>query len=198
MVNGSKMLISEFARITGLSSDSVRFYVRLGLLEPEIGTKGGRHPYKVFTAAHVEIARIIRMAQSLGFSLKEISALGAEHRSGKMTRERSAEIMSEQLGRLEEKAAHLNAMTAYLRAKVDWLRHDDGTPEPRFSDHPIMKGPRPPNIGTTDKDDVGLAKSGTNMTATDAKSDARPARSARTGSKSKATKRPTAVASAGR
>nr|WP_321985396.1 MerR family transcriptional regulator [uncultured Lichenicoccus sp.] len=129
------MLISEFARRTGLSSDTVRFYVRLGLLEPATGSKGGRNPYQVFTAEHVEIARIIRMAQSMGFSLKEISALGAEHRSGKMTRERSAEIMTRQLARLEQQAAHLNAMTAYLRAKVDWLRHDDGKPEPRFSDY---------------------------------------------------------------
>ncbi len=52
------------------------------------------------------------MVQSMGSSLKELSALGEEHRSGKMTRERSAEIMTQQLARLEQQAAHLNAMTA--------------------------------------------------------------------------------------
>jgi MerR family transcriptional regulator, copper efflux regulator len=129
------MQISEFARATGLSTDTVRFYVRLGLLQPEIGTKGGRNPYQVFTPEHVEVARIIRLAQSLGFSLKEIAAVGEEHRAGQMTRERSADIMSQQLARLEEKAAHLHAMTAYLRAKIDWLRQDDGRPEPQFADY---------------------------------------------------------------
>ena len=92
---------------------------------------------------HVEIAWIIRVAQSMGFSLKEISAMGAEHRTGKMTRERCAEIMTRQLARPEQQAAHLNAMTAYLRAKVEWLRHDDGKPEPGFSDYagPATSGP---------------------------------------------------------
>ncbi|WP_227307383.1 MerR family transcriptional regulator [Acidisoma cellulosilyticum] len=135
MVKEPVMLISEFARTTGLSTDTVRFYVRLGLLVPETSTKGGRNPYQVFTAELVDVARIIRLAQSLGFSLKEIAALGEEHRAGQMTRQRSAEIMSQQLARLEEKAAHLNAMTAYLRAKIDWLRQEDDRPEPRFSDY---------------------------------------------------------------
>ncbi len=34
------MLISEFARTSGLSRDTVRFYVRLGLLRPETNGKG--------------------------------------------------------------------------------------------------------------------------------------------------------------
>jgi MerR family transcriptional regulator, copper efflux regulator len=35
------MLISEFARAAGLSRDTVRFYVRRGLLAPLAGNKGG-------------------------------------------------------------------------------------------------------------------------------------------------------------
>ncbi len=43
------MLISEFARATGLSRDTVRFYVRLGLLQTQATEKrGGRRPYQVF------------------------------------------------------------------------------------------------------------------------------------------------------
>jgi MerR family copper efflux transcriptional regulator len=68
------MLISEFARATGLTRDTVRFYVRRGLLTPATNAKGGRHPYQSFTAADVQAAKIIRSAQSLGMSLKEIAA----------------------------------------------------------------------------------------------------------------------------
>ncbi len=64
------MLISEFARATRLSTDTVRFYIRRGLLVPENNGKGGRNPYQIFTAEHVQTARLIRMAQSLGMSLK--------------------------------------------------------------------------------------------------------------------------------
>jgi len=34
------MLISEFARVTGLTRDTVRFYARLGLLQPPTNVKG--------------------------------------------------------------------------------------------------------------------------------------------------------------
>ena len=127
------MLISEFAKVTGLSADTVRFYIRRGLLDPETGSKGGRNPYQIFTDEHVRTARLIRMAQSLGMSLKEISAIGEEHRKGLITRERSIELMEMQLARLEAKKAELDAMGNYLRAKLAWLYAGEQGPEPEFS-----------------------------------------------------------------
>jgi DNA-binding transcriptional MerR regulator len=127
------MLISEFAKATGLSADTVRFYIRRGLLAPEVGAKGGRNPYQIFTEEHVRAARMIRMAQSLGMSLKEISAISEEHRKGLITRERSIELMEIQLGRLDAKKAELDAMGNYLRAKLAWLYGGEQGPEPQFS-----------------------------------------------------------------
>jgi len=127
------MLISEFAKVTGLSPDTVRFYIKRGLLEPETSQKGGRNPYQIFDEEHVRAARLIRMAQSLGMSLKEISAISEEHRKGLITRERSIEIMALQLARLEQKQAELDAMAGYLRAKLGWLRGGETGPEPEFS-----------------------------------------------------------------
>jgi MerR family transcriptional regulator, copper efflux regulator len=134
------MLISEFSRATGLSADTVRFYVRRGLLKPETGSKGGSKPYQVFTAEHVRVARTIRMAQSLGFSLREITALNDEYRAGAMTESRGAEILRKQLGRLEEKAAHVNAMADYIRAKLAWLETGSHGPEPDFGDYESRNG----------------------------------------------------------
>ncbi|MGO1078167.1 MerR family transcriptional regulator [Inquilinus sp. CA228] len=127
------MLISEFARATRLPVDTVRFYVRRGLLAPETNGKGGRNPYQIFTAEHVREARLIRMAQSLGMSLKEIAAIGQENRRGGITRERSIELMAEQLARVERKAAELAAMAGYLRAKLAWLKGGEQGLEPDFS-----------------------------------------------------------------
>jgi len=50
------MLISEFARVTRLTRDTVRFYARLGLLQPQTNGKGGRHPYSVFTDKDIQAA----------------------------------------------------------------------------------------------------------------------------------------------
>lgn len=126
------MLISEFARRAGMSTDTVRYYVRLGLLRPEASSKGGARPYQVFDAEHLLAARIIRTAQSLGMSLKEVNAISQARRSGRMTRDASVQVLRAQLGRLEAKAAELAAMKAYLEAKVGWLAGGETGAPPEF------------------------------------------------------------------
>ena len=116
------MLISDFAQRAGLTPDTVRFYVRLGLLRPETGAKGGARPYQLFTAEHLRAAKVIRTAQSLGMSLKDIAAISEERRAGRMTRDRSVAFLAQQLERLETKATELSAMQRYLHAKIDWLK----------------------------------------------------------------------------
>lgn len=128
------MLISEFARRARLSTDTVRFYVRKGLLAPGTGVKGGSNPYQIFSDQDLEAARTIRMAQGLGFSLREIASLAAEYNAGRMTPERSLELMRNQLARLEEKAAQIDTMVTYTRAKVAWLEGGQYGAEPTFGE----------------------------------------------------------------
>jgi MerR family transcriptional regulator, copper efflux regulator len=135
MVKALPMLISEFSHATGLTPDTIRFYVRRGLLKPQTGSKGGSKPYQIFTAEHVQTARTIRMAQSLGFSLREIAALSEEYEAGSMPPSRGAEILRGQLVRLEEKAKHANAMIGYIRAKLGWMDAGSKGPEPNFADY---------------------------------------------------------------
>jgi MerR family transcriptional regulator, copper efflux regulator len=138
------MLISAFARACGLSRDTVRFYVRRGLLAPLAGNKGGSNPYQIFTAEHVQMARTIRMAQSLGFSLREIATLKVEYDGKRMSASRGAEILRWQLTRLEEKAAHVDAMMRYIRAKLAWVDAGGKGPEPNFTDYEGNAGAREP------------------------------------------------------
>ena len=129
------MLISEFARATGLTRDTVRFYARLGLLQPKTNGKGGRHPYSVFTDKDIQATEVIRISQSLGMSLKEIAAFTEERRKGRLTNERRAEIMSAQLISLEAKATELEVMISYVRAKIHWLKGNHQAPEPDFGNY---------------------------------------------------------------
>jgi MerR family transcriptional regulator, copper efflux regulator len=129
------MLISDFARLTGLTRDAVRFYSRLGLLRPQTNGKGGRHPYSVFTDKDVRAVDIIRISQSLGMSLKEIAAFNEERREGHLTCERRVEIMSAQLVRLEAKATELEMMKSYVRAKIDWLTRGKQGQQPDFGSY---------------------------------------------------------------
>jgi MerR family copper efflux transcriptional regulator len=139
------MLISDFARVTGLTRDTVRFYARLGLLRPQTNGKGGRHPYSVFTDKDVRAAEAIRISQSLGMSLKEIAAFNEERREGHLR----VEIMSAQLVRLEAKATELEMMIRYARAKIDWLTGRQQGPEPDFEHY--ARGVSRVNVDDTDK-----------------------------------------------
>ncbi len=95
----------------------------------------------MFTDEHVQMARAVRMAQSLGFSLREIVALerripGQTHDCRRVARKSCAR----QLARLEEKAAHVNAMTSYIHAKLAWMEAGGKGPEPNFTDYERRPG----------------------------------------------------------
>ncbi len=127
------MLIGEFAQRTGLSQDTVRFYVRKGILMPQTGARGGRNPYQIFSERDVATAMMIRFAQSLGISLKEIAGIAGELLSDGLSAEREIEIIDTQVLRLEQKAADLARLLGYLRAKRDWMAGGKSGDEPRFT-----------------------------------------------------------------
>jgi MerR family copper efflux transcriptional regulator len=129
------MLISQFAREAGLTPDTVRFYVRRGLLDPARGEKGGSARYQLFTRQHVETARLIRLAQSLGFTLRQIAAINTEFQSDGASVERLITILSDRLRDLDEKAAQIAKMAAYMRTKLRWLESGRVGPEPALESH---------------------------------------------------------------
>lgn len=126
----AKMLISEFARRTGLARETVRFYVRLGLLRPQTTQKGGRHPYLMFTEDDLHSADVIRVGQALGLSLREIAELREARRRGDLPIEERLALMKDQLARLEAKSAELNQLKAYVRAKIAWQEAGERGEEP--------------------------------------------------------------------
>lgn len=124
------MLIGEFARKTGLSAATIRFYMRKRLLAPDTGLLGGNNPYARFAERDVQTARMIRFGQSLGMSLKDIAAVNDEMQADGLSRERAVEIMDEQLAVLDRKAQELTLMASYLRAKRNWIAQGQTGDEP--------------------------------------------------------------------
>ena len=114
------MLIAEFTRASGLSRDTVRFYVKRGLLRPAVGN-GGSNRYQSFSAADVERALIIRNAQALGFSLKEIAALDSEYQFHGMDLPRKLALMRERMALVDAQIARLREMRHYFRKKIAWM-----------------------------------------------------------------------------
>jgi len=126
------VLISEFSKVSGLSRDTIRFYVRLGLFKPARGIRGGRNGYQEFTPDDLKVARTIRAGQALGLSLKEIAQLERERRDQGIGTQRRLEILHKQLRILEEKKAQIDHATAYVAAKIDWLSAGGTGSRPAF------------------------------------------------------------------
>ncbi|NNE67027.1 MAG: MerR family transcriptional regulator [Pyrinomonadaceae bacterium] len=71
---GHRMLIAEAAIETGFSKDTIRYYEKIGLIEPERDNQ--RHAgYRRFGSAEIERLRKIRGLKEFGFTLGEIKAL---------------------------------------------------------------------------------------------------------------------------
>ncbi|MGB3124531.1 MAG: MerR family transcriptional regulator [Pseudomonas sp.] len=125
------MLIAEFAKVTGLSRDTIRFYVKKRLLQPDVG-RSGTNRYQDFDAEQVDRALLIREKQALGFTLREIAALSEEFARG-ISLERQAQVMRERLLAVDEQAAKLARLRRYFVAKVAWLEGGATATPPSFA-----------------------------------------------------------------
>ena len=68
----STLTVKRVANLADVTSDTVRHYVKIGLLSP--GRDKGNN-YKLFTSNDVKRVRFIRRAQQLGFNLEDIRLL---------------------------------------------------------------------------------------------------------------------------
>jgi DNA-binding transcriptional MerR regulator len=129
------MFISEFAKLAELPVDTIRFYIAKGLLKPDRGLKGGSNPYHLFKPEDVTAARMIRLQQTLGYTLGEILALNEEYRAGGHSSDRTIEVLQLQIERVEQRRAALDAALAFLHGKVDWIKSGKPGSAPRLEDY---------------------------------------------------------------
>lgn len=114
---GENMLrISELASLTGTTTDTLRYYERLGLLWPSSRTDSG---YRLYGDAEVGRLQFIRRAKYLGLSLEEIRGLLglAEEGECRPLRRQVAELLRHKIDEGEAKMAELAAFTAGLQER---------------------------------------------------------------------------------
>jgi MerR family copper efflux transcriptional regulator len=133
------MLIKQFCEATGLPRDTVRFYVKRGLLRPEIGSRPGNQ-YQVFDETQVERATLIKTAQQLGFTLRQIADLGERYDAQEVGSEAKAAVLRAQIDGIAQQERELRRMRLYLSAKLSWVENGEIGLPPRFiSEHATTK-----------------------------------------------------------
>jgi MerR family transcriptional regulator, copper efflux regulator len=105
------MRSGELARLTGISTDTLRHYERLGLLSKPPRTSGG---YRDYPSHAPDRVRLIRGALSIGFSLPELKTLLKMRDQGQFPCQKAQELAKSKLEEVKSQIKDLTAMQAQL------------------------------------------------------------------------------------
>src|SRR5688572_30170814 len=78
-LEGRALSPSELARLTGVSTDTLRHYERKGVLGIPARSQGG---YRLYSPEAVERVRLVRRALAVGFTLHDLAAVLAQRDRG--------------------------------------------------------------------------------------------------------------------
>lgn len=124
------MLISEAARVTGLTPKMIRHYEDLGLLNSERASNG----YRVYQAQDLDTLHFIVRAKDLGFNLADIQQLTSLWRDEQRPSSEVKQLAQSHIKTLESRAALLLDMAAKLRVLAEQCQGD------HQPDCPILDG----------------------------------------------------------
>ena len=105
------MRILELARATGLTVDTIRFYEKVGLINPPARLPNG---YRDYPPSTVACLRLCAHARSLGFTLKELVELGRLFDDRKLSRAKVRARLAAKQREIDERIAALSRLRADL------------------------------------------------------------------------------------
>lgn len=123
------MNIGELERISGLKRSTIRVYEKLGLLTPDDDRRG--NGYRTYGHAHVDRLASIKLAQTLGFRLKDIRALMQAWENGSMTKAEKLAAMQTRLSDVREKQASLARLETWLADIILWIERGETGTKPK-------------------------------------------------------------------
>lgn len=104
------MLIHELSKLTGISSHTIRFYEKSGLIKGKRSSQVTSNNYFHYGAETVEKLELIRDAKSVGFTLREIAALIDVWYSNKLSVPSKLNVLGEKLAEIDARIKRLREM----------------------------------------------------------------------------------------
>lgn len=118
--------VKDLAQICNVSPDTVRYYIRIGLLQP---TRDPGNGYRQFTVSDTKRLDFIRKAKSLGYTLNEIKHILAESQKGNSPCPLVRELISHRIQANRARLEQLMELQARMeQALVSWSNMPDGAP----------------------------------------------------------------------
>lgn len=121
------MHVSELARRSGTTADTVRYYTRLGLLNPQRDDDNG---YKCFALRDLRRLSFIQQAKRLGFTLAEIRHFIDESEHGQLPCPEVREIIQRRIRENRRKLDEALALQKRMEQALSlWQNRPDGNPD---------------------------------------------------------------------
>ncbi|WP_421854374.1 MerR family transcriptional regulator [Oricola sp.] len=112
------MQIGEVSERSGLSADTLRYYEKIGLIDPPY-RKGGRRYYDADVLAWLSFLRALK---ATGMPLSNMMEYARQRRLGSATTASRREMLEQQRNRVREQISELNACLELLDRKISNYR----------------------------------------------------------------------------
>lgn len=122
------MRVSDLARKAGTTTETVRHYTDIGLLQPERDPNNG---YRRYENTDLRLLRFALKARSLGFTLSDIQALADASRHGETPCGQVRTLIETRLEQVEAEIAELQSLSLRMRSAVEQWQ---GSPDCRLDD----------------------------------------------------------------
>jgi len=119
-----RMLINELSKRTGISTHTIRFYEKSGLIEGKQDETVTSNNYFHYDDVTVEKLEFIVDAKSVGFTIKEIGHIIDAWYNEKFTKQQKLKILEEKLISLEQKMNEIKDMKKQILQFRDDVLHD--------------------------------------------------------------------------
>jgi len=118
--------IGEVSNQTEISVGALRYYEQLGLIASVRGSNG----YRYYAPETVKQVLFVKKAQTLGFSLEDISEVINIHQQGEVPCDRVMALLQEKIDKLEAQIQEALALKADLETYRDRWEHMENLPHP--------------------------------------------------------------------
>ena len=113
---GKRMTISELAKAADIPTTTLRYYERIGLVEPEDRSYGN---YRLYGDQSLKKLKFIRAAQAIGFTLEDVKSLLADGNGKAPTCGNVQGLIEARLTDVEERLKDLRHVRKVLKSALE-------------------------------------------------------------------------------
>ncbi len=111
--------ISQLAEKAGIPTTTVRYYERIGLVEPEDRSAGN---YRLYSRASLNKLKFIKAAQTIGFTLEDTRALLADESGSPPKCGAVQGLIEDRLADIEQRLKDLRHVRSVLKSALEQCR----------------------------------------------------------------------------